>query len=504
MAVKVDNVVVLGAGSAGLLAALTLKLKLPRLRVRVIASSRIGIIGVGEGTVPFVPGFIHGYLGIDEHEFFTKTDPVYKLGVRFTWGPRDYFDYTFSQQQWAWQWQELPRTSGHYADLDHHGIDLAGALMEAGNALPARGPQHPDVPPPGNMAAWHLENHRFVDWLDERCRLAGVEFTDAELQTVEHHDSGAIAALHLTNGERHPADLFIDASGFASELLGKALGEPFTPFHDALFCDRAVVGGWEREAGEPILPYTVSDTMECGWSWRIDHPERINRGYVFSSDHLDPAQAETELCARNPKITKTRLVSFRSGRHQRMWVQNVVAIGNSGGFVEPLEATAIMCLCLQSRWLADGLIDSHGEPPPSMQRLYNRFVGSLWDEIREFLALHYKLNSRLDNPFWRRCREETQLGHSADLIDFYRENGTSGIGKVLVPADSPFGMEGYYAMLVGMKAPTDRPHSPNATEASAWRRRLASFRSVAEKGMPMERVRELLRHAETWRALRQG
>jgi tryptophan halogenase len=504
MSVKVEKVVVLGAGSAGLVAALTLKLKIPSLHVRVIASSQIGVIGVGEGTVPFVPGFIHGYLGIDEHEFFVNTDPVYKLGVRFTWGRRDYFNYTFSQQQWAWQWQELPRPSGFYADLDHHGIDLAGALMETGNALPTRGPQHPDVPPPGTMAAWHLENHRFVDWLDGRCRLAGVEFTDAELQSVEHRESGGIEALHLTNGERHAADLFIDASGFSSELLGKALGEPYRPFRDSLFCDRAVVGGWEREPGEPILPYTVSDTMDCGWSWRIDHPERINRGYVFSSDHLDPAQAEAEFLSRNPKISKTRLVSFRSGRHERMWVENVVAIGNSGAFVEPLEATAIMCLCLQCRWLVDGLIDSQNQPPPTMQRLYNRFVGNLWDEIREFLAFHYKLNTRLSNPFWRRCREETLLFHSAELIEFYRENGPSGIGKVLVDGDSPFGIEGYYAMLVGMQAPMDRPYSPSGAEASAWRRRLASFRGVAEKGMPMERCRELLRRPETWRDLRQS
>ena len=501
---KIDKVAILGAGSAGWLAALAFKRKIPSLDVRVIASRRLGIIGVGEGTVPYVPAFLHEYLGFPEHDFYVKADPVYKLGVRFTWGRRPYFDYTFSLQQWAWQGRDLPRPSGFYSEIEHRGIDLPGALMESGKALPSRGPSHPDVPPPGRMAAWHLENHRFVEWLEATAQAAGVGFCDAELQHAERREDGGIAALLLDNGERVEADLFVDASGFTSELLGKALEEPFLPFDRSLFCDRAVVGGWERGENEPILPYTVSDTMECGWAWRIDHPERINRGYVYSSAHLDEDRASAELMAKNPNIRSTRLVRFRSGRHRRFWVHNVVAIGNSGAFVEPLEATAIMCICSQCRWLVDGLIDSQLSPPPTLRVLYNRFVGGLWDEIREFLGLHYKLNDRLDNPFWQRCRHETELGAAAELIDFYRENGASGIGKVLLSQDSPFGIEGYYAMLVGMRAPMDRPHSPDATERKAWLARLARHREIAEKGMTMEQVRQHLQNPATWAAIRRN
>lgn len=279
--------------------------------------------------------------------------------------------------------------------------------------------------------------------------------------------------------------------------------EPFEDYRESHFCDRALVGGWERAEEEPILPYTLSDTLNAGWSWRIDHPERINRGYVFSSDHLDDEEAEREFRELNPKIETTRMVKFRSGRYRRSCVKNVVAIGNAGGFVEPLEATAIMCICLQSRWLADGLIDSQQSPIPTLGKLFNRYTGQLWDEIREFLALHYRLNHRRATPFWERCNHETILGSSADLIDFYRENGPSQIGSVFIPKDSPFGIEGYYAMLVGMKAPMEKAGDPALTREKLWKARLAHLAKVGNGGMSMEEAREKLRDPAVWKALRQ-
>lgn len=501
---KVNSILVVGSGSAGLLAGLALKRRLPQLEVVVVSSSRIGIIGVGEGTVPYVPNFIHQYLGLDEHDFFAGVDPVFKLGVRFNWGSRDYFDYTFSANQWAFQVPELGRPSGFFAEFGHHGIDLPGALMEANLALPTRGAGYPDVPPAGSMVAWHLENHRFVEWLDRTCVAAGVQFIDGEIEAVTQKESGEIECVRLQDDRVLSADLFVDASGFRSELLGKVLEEPFESFDDSLFCDRAIVGGWEREEGEPILPYTVSDTMDAGWSWRIDHPERVNRGYVFSSDHLDDDAAEKEFRDLNPKVESTRMVKFRSGRHRRSWVKNVVAIGNAGGFVEPLEATAIMCICLQSRWLADGLIDSQQNPTPTMGKLFNDYSGLLWDEIREFLAIHYRVNQRRDTAFWQRCREETKLGWSQDLLDFYRENGPSQIGAVYVPKDSPFGLEGYYAILVGMRAPMEKQDDPALQKSDAWKARLGSLSQLAGKGMSMEAVREKLHDPAVWKALRRA
>lgn len=499
---KVESVLVVGSGSAGLIAALSLKKKLPRLKVRVVSSSRLGIIGVGEGTVPYVVNFIHQYLGMDEYRFFSEVDPVYKLGVRFTWGKRDYFDYTFSQNQWAFQAPDLGRPSGFFARFGHHGIDLPGALMEKHKALPTRGAGYPDLPPAGNLVAWHLENHSFVSWLDQSCVEAGVEMLEGEIKSVHQDETGALSRIELKDGKRLSADLFVDASGFRTELLGKILSEPFDSFHDSLFCDRAVVGGWDRKPGEPILPFTTSDTMQSGWCWRIDHPHRINRGYVYSSKHISDEEAEREFRELCPDLKSTRLVKFRSGRHQRVWVKNVVAIGNAAGFVEPLEATAIMCICLQSRWLTDGLIDCQQQPTNSLIKLYNRYSGALWDEIREFLALHYRLNHRLASPFWRDCQNETKLSRGEELLDFYRENGPSRIAEILIPKDSPFGIEGYFAMLVGMDAPMEKKSDPAFQKAALWKARLRKLGQIGDQGMAMETVREKLQDPKVWKALR--
>lgn len=501
---KVDSVLVVGSGSAGLIAALSLKKKLPHLKVTVVSSSRLGIIGVGEGTVPYVVNFIHQYLGMDEHRFFQEVDPVYKLGVRFTWGSRDYFDYTFSQNQWAFQAPDLGRPSGFFAQHGHHGIDLPGALMEHTKALPTRGAGFPDLPPAGNLVAWHLENQTFVAWLDRSCEEAGVTMIDGEIESVEQADDGSVKRILLQDGRRLSGDLFVDASGFRSELLGKTLEEPYESFHQSLFCDRAVVGGWDRRPGESILPYTRSDTMNGGWCWRIDHPGRINRGYVYSSNHLTDEEAETELRQFCPEIETTRIVKFRSGRHQRVWVKNVVAIGNAAGFVEPLEATAIMSICLQTRWLTDGLIDSQQAPNPSLINLYNLYSGQLWDEVKEFLAIHYRLNQRLETPFWKDCRSETKLSRGEDLLEFYRENGPSRIAEILIPKDSPFGIEGYFAMLVGMNAPMEKKNDPAFQNGQLWKRRLQNLAQIGARGMSMETVREKLQDPEVWKAIRAG
>src|SRR5205814_5969658 len=142
----------------------------------------------------------------------------------------------------------------------------------------------------------------------------------------------------LESGAVLDADLFVDASGFRAQLLGKTLKEPFYSYKDSLFCDKAVVGGWKREA-EPIKPYTTAETMDAGWCWQIEHEHHINRGYVYSSSFISDEAALAEFLRKNPKVAiQPRVVRFRTGRYQRTWIGNVVAVGNATGFVEPLEA----------------------------------------------------------------------------------------------------------------------------------------------------------------------
>src|SRR5204863_2733497 len=190
-------------------------------------------------------------------------------------------------------------------------------------------------------------------------------------------------------GATASADLFIDCSGFYSLLLGKAFAEPYTSFRNALFCDRAVVGGWDR-TDEPIKPYTTAETMESGWCWQIEHEHKIIRGYVYSSAFISDEDAEREIRAKNPKIGKTRIIRFVTGRYARGWVKNVVGIGNATGFVEPLEATALGMIAVQSQQLADTLSDSDLRPTPTQVANYNAYHAENWDTIRGFIALHYK------------------------------------------------------------------------------------------------------------------
>ena len=212
----------------------------------------------------------------------------------------------------------------------------------------------------------------------------------------------------LASGPTVAADLYVDCSGFASALLAKTLGEPFVSYKSSLFCDRAVVGGWER-ADEPIKPYTTCETMNAGWCWQIEHEMRINRGYVYGSDFISDTDAEAEFRAANPRIASTRIVKFVSGRYQRCWVKNVVAIGNSSGFVEPLEATALGVIGVYSSLLADMLVNCDREIRPCQVAHFNRYHARYWDGIRDFLAVHYRFNDRLRTPFWEHCLRHTEL-----------------------------------------------------------------------------------------------
>jgi tryptophan halogenase len=160
--------------------------------------------------------------------------------------------------------------------------------MAHGKALPRGNDGRPNFAGHASIG-FHIENKKLVAYLEARCRDFNVQITDATVQQVERSEQG-VAALILETGERLQADLFIDASGFRSELLGRALEVPYQSFERALFCDRAVIGGWSRTS-EPIKPYTTVETMDAGWCWQIEHENWINRGYVYSSRFLSDEAA---------------------------------------------------------------------------------------------------------------------------------------------------------------------------------------------------------------------
>ena len=182
-----------------------------------------------------------------------------------------------------------------------------------------------------------------------------------------------------------------------------------------------------------------------------------------------------------------RVVKFRSGRYARNWVGNVVGIGNAVGFVEPLEATALQVICVEASTLADSLIVSLCAPTPTLIQLYNDYNARAWDDIRDFLAIHYKFNTRLDTPFWRACRNDTALHGAQFLVDFYKENGPSIVaGAQLLHASNSFGMDGYLALLVGQDVPHGKPYTPTPAEQKIWRDRCLTWAHEAQRALDVK------------------
>lgn len=486
----IQSILVLGAGSAGLIAALTIKRKIPTLSVRIVRSPELGVIGVGEGTTPNFPKHIFDILGISRRKFYELAEPTWKIGIRFLWGPRKRFDYTFSLQLDS-HWSDLPRPNGFYCDDDFANTDIAAACLRHDKAFPRQPNGAPDIQP---WHAFHIENKKFVDVLELVAREVGVEIIDGKVTGSERGPTG-IAAVHLEDGRRLEADFFIDSSGFRSELLGKALEEPFISYDSSLFCDRAVVGGWDRTT-EPILPYTTAETMDAGWAWQIEHEHHVNRGYVYSSQAITEEQAVEEFTRKNPRAPKSpRVVKFRSGRYRRMWVDNVVAVGNAGGFVEPLEATALMVVCAECQTLVDFLQHCALSPTPTMRTLFNRLMDNTWDDIRDFLALHYKYNTLLDTPFWRAAQNDTDLGGLPPLLEFYEENGPTGFSRYMLrDHDNNFGIEGYLVHLVGNKVPYKNRHKAAPDELARWNAHRSRFIATAKGGLDVKEALSYIRH----------
>ena len=462
----IRDVLVLGAGSAGWMTALALRRRVPGLRVTVVRSSELGVIGVGEGTTAAFPKFLFEQLGLSPAAFYAQAEPTWKLGLKFLWGPRPGFYYTFENEFTAAS-PGLERTRGFYCES-------SGPLPETGRVsalMMADRVFFPQAAGPPDLTvshAYHIENRKLVAFLEASAKDCGITLVEGLMEGAETGPEG-IRSVRLEGGRRLEADLYVDCSGFRAELAGKVLGVPFRSFDDTLFCDRAVIGGWDR-TNETVHPYTTCETMQAGWAWRIEHEHFINRGYVYSSAFVSDEQATAELLAANPQITTTpRVVKFRSGRLERLWEKNVVANGNAGGFVEPLEATALQAIGTAASNLADLIRESGGRPTPGLRHIYNTFEGGKWDDIRDFLAVHYRYNTRLDSPFWQHCRAATPLHGAAAIVDFYQENGPLVQGAPLcLSRDNSFGVEGYYALLLGQAVPHSGHLPTDPAGKTAW------------------------------------
>ena len=412
------RVVVLGGGTAGWMTAAALVRHLGhRATVTLIESEEIGIVGVGEATLPHIRHFIE-QLGLDEAAFMAATDATYKLGI-------DFHDFGAIGDRYIHPFGTYGRAVG--------GVPFHHFWLRANAAGAATGPdaiepyslavqaaragrfKHPD-PHSADYSygyAYQFDATRFGPYLREYAVSRGVERIEGKVITVERNATGDVSALRLDDERLIGGDLFVDCSGFRSLLLGTALEEPWEDWSPWLPCDRAAALPCESPPGE-IEPYTRAIGMPAGWRWRIPLQSRVGNGYVFSSAHLseDAACAAILASVEGKPLADPRIVRFRAGRRARSWVRNVVGIGLASGFLEPLESTSIYLVQMAITRLIELFPLDHIADDDRAD--FNEAVDMEYDRIRDFLILHYKATTRDDSPFWNHVR-------TMDVPDTLRE-----------------------------------------------------------------------------------
>ncbi len=479
----VRTVGILGGGTAGYLSALALRKKNPNLEISLIESSRLPIIGVGEATTPLMPQFLHLDLGLDIHELFERVRPTFKLGIRFTWGPgpEAVFNYPFGRVHVLEPW----RFDGHVGRCSRRSMMMtAGKLpLESGGS---------DGPGLGVETAYHLENRRFVAYLQKKAAERGVRRIDTVISEIRKSpDDEQIANLIAEDGRKLAFDLYLDCSGFESLLMGKALGSAFVAFRSSLLTDRALIAAAPH--GGVIQPYTHAEAMDAGWCWNTPQVEEDHRGYVYCSRFLDEDAAEAEMRRKIPGLGSVRGLRFRPGRRAHFWKGNVVALGNAYGFVEPLESTALHMLIRQIGLLSGAL--ASGGARPATRALLNRKVNGWWDYLRWFLAIHYKFNTFQDTPFWRACRAEADVSAFQELIDAFVQEGPLSCNRALRSAfdypDPLWGAEGIDILLLGQRLPCPEPRTHTAEDT--WQRWTKLAESQVQRAPDQARALALMR-----------
>jgi tryptophan halogenase len=410
-----SNVLIVGGGTAGWLTACFLARNLAArdaqgVQITLVESPDIGIIGVGEGTFPSIRGTLSA-IGIDEARFIKECSATFKQGVHFRDWVRapgepgaDHYFHPFSQpSQRAGGFELLPYWLNGDAGT---GVGFAQAVtMQKRVADAAHAPKRAhdaDYLGPMNYA-YHFDAGRFAALLAEHGRSLGVKHLQAKVERVELGADGAIAAVHTQEHGALHAGLYVDCTGFHARLIGEALGSPFKSVSDVLFVDRALAMQVPYDSPDaPIPSYTISTAHEAGWTWDIGLQERRGIGYVYSSRHTDDARAE-EVLRRyiGPKAEgmSPRRLTLNLGYRETQWVKNCVAVGLSGGFLEPLESSGIG-LIETAAYLVGFLFPHGGELEPTAQ-LFNQLMRERYARIVDFIKLHYCLTRRTDSQFWR-------------------------------------------------------------------------------------------------------
>lgn len=423
----IRDVVIVGGGTAGWMAAAAFSRFLNNgyTRITLIESEEIGTVGVGEATIPPLTVF-NGMLGINENEFVAATQGTFKLGIEFVnWG----------------------NIGEHYFHpFGHHGQDLQGIQFHqlylrerkqrvmadiSAWSMSAVAAAHGKFARPGPKAAgplsqiayaYHFDAGLYAKFLRNFSERNGVrriegKVVDVSLRSVD----GFVDRLTLQDGQTVEGDLFIDCSGFRGLLIEEALNTGYEDWSHWLPCDRAVA--MPCALAGPAEPFTRSTAHSAGWQWRIPLQHRMGNGHVYSSNYMTDAEAERILRenVEAETLADSRLLRFTTGRRKQAWNRNVVTLGLSSGFVEPLESTSIHMVQVGVTRLLTLFPDKRFNPVERDE--YNRQVRDVFERVRDFVILHYKATRRSDSEFWNYCRTMEVPDTLSERMELFKAKG---------------------------------------------------------------------------------
>ena len=436
MADSIKKILIVGGGTGGWIAASFLNkfLHPARCSITLVESATLGTIGVGEATVPPLVAFLR-LMEINEDEFLRQCHATYKLGIKFIdWNRRG--DPRGPGENPVWHpfgYVGAPAVEG--LPLFHHwlrnrraGLDASAyssyslqALLGDMNRAPRTLHDASALMQQGAYA-YHLDASAFAAYLAGFATRRGVHHLVDEVLNVRLDERGCIKCVETKEHGALAADLYIDCSGFAGLLIEKALGDPYIDWSGHLLCDRAVVLPLPREG--PMPPYTQATALGAGWAWKIPLSQRTGSGYVYSSRFLAQDRATEELIAHaglDPDQCDPRHLRMRVGRRGNFWVGNCVSIGLAAGFLEPLESTGIFLIQKGVEMLLDHFPDTDFNP--ALIRHYNAQMAGEFEQVRDFIVLHYLLNQRDDSEFWIANRNARPPDSLAQTLDYYDQTG---------------------------------------------------------------------------------
>ncbi len=481
---NIRSIVIVGGGTAGWMTAAALSNALQHgCSITLVESEEIGTIGVGEATIPPIRLF-NKTLGIDENEFVRSTKGSFKLGIQFVdWArlghtyfhPFGTYGRQFDIVQIHQFWQQALE-QGQASSLDDY--CMAWAAATAGRFAPPSTDSHNVLST--YEYAYHFDASLYAAFLRQYSEQRRVTRLEGKITSVSQSSrSGFIESVQLEDGRRLAADLFIDCSGFRGLLIEEALNTGYQDWTHWLPCDRA----WAVPCTlSELTPYTRSTAREAGWQWRIPLQHRTGNGHVFCSKFMNDEDALEILLANldGEVLAEPRMLRFATGRRNLFWNKNVIAIGLSSGFLEPLESTSIHLIQAGIAKLLALFPDRNFDP--AVIKEYNRIAISEVERIRDFLILHYHLTKREDSELWRYCASMEIPDTLQYKIDHFRR-----YGRLLAAEMDLFGNASWLAVHVGqfnLPQRQDPLMHYRTIDAASWLQKLREAMTAAAQQLP--------------------